>query len=90
MNHPLTDEIIRNNFTPEYDRVKYGDEDLGDICLGFSDDDLRAAADWQLDECIEELKFLLSVFGVKGLIREEAIPIIAELFKSNMRPQEDT
>ena len=49
----------------------------------------QAGADWQLEECVEELECLLSIFGVTGVIKEEAIPVIVELFKSNMRPQED-
>ena len=53
MTHPLTDEIIRKNFTPDYD---YFEGLEGEICLGFSDDDLRSAADWQLEQVVEWLK----------------------------------
>ena len=41
----------------------------------------QAGADWRLDECVEELECLLSVFQVTGATE------IVELFKSNLRPQ---
>ena len=50
MNHPLTDDIIRKNFTPDYD---YFEGLEGEICLGFSDDDLRAAYDRGFEDAIE-------------------------------------
>ena len=50
MTHPLTDEIIRKNFTPDYD---YFEGLEGEICLGFSDDDLRAAYDRGFEDAIE-------------------------------------
>ena len=45
--------------------------------------------DWQLEQCVEELERLLSIFGATGVIKEEAVPTMVELFKANMRPQED-
>ena len=45
MKHPLTDEIIRKNFTPDYDYL----EDCGEICVGFNNDDLRAAYDLAIE-----------------------------------------
>jgi hypothetical protein len=46
MNHQLTDEIIEQNFTPEYVYVE-SDSILGvsEVGCGFSCDDLRAAYD---------------------------------------------
>ena len=80
MKHPLTDEILQQLANDPL--REYGDE--------FTKDCMRAAADWQLKECVEELKCLLSIFGVTGVIKEEAVPTIVELFKSNMRPQEES
>ena len=77
MTHPLTDEII-GQIQTRHGGPRYG-------CYP----DFRAAADWQLEQCVEELDCLLSVFGSTGVIKEEAVPTIVELFKSNMRPQED-
>jgi hypothetical protein len=37
MTHPLTDEIIHREFLPKF-------------C--YREDDMRAAADWQLEQCI--------------------------------------
>lgn len=81
MTHPLTDEII--------DSISQFNSDLGAEGVLNRDHDMRAAADWQLEECAKELENLLSIFGVTGVIKEEAVPIIVELFKNNMRPQEE-
>ena len=75
--HPLTDDIIWSMWS-EGDRSALAEEKLA-----------RAAAAWQLKECVEELHRLLFVFGATGVINEEIIPTLVELFKSNMRPQED-
>ena len=82
MTHPLTDEIICKNFTPDYD---YFEGLGGEICLGFSDDDLRAAADWQFEQVLEWLKEcpnydLETYTGLASLIHD---------LKEAMRPQED-
>ena len=83
MNHPLTDDIIESELaTPAHFTS-------GSLVGLFTHDDLRAAADWQLEQCVEELERLLSIFGVTGVIKEEAVPTMVELFKANMRPQED-
>ena len=67
------------------------DEMCHDMELGYSfPDRMRAAADWQLEQCVEELECLLSIFGTTGVIKEEAIPPLVALFKSNMRPQEES
>ena len=76
--HPLTDEMCEG-LMERTSKYPYTD----DVIV-----DMRAAADWQLEECVEELECLLSIFGVTGVIKEEAVPTIVELFKSNMRPQE--
>ena len=79
MTHPLTDEIIRKNFTPDYD---YFEGLEGEICLGFSDDDLRSAADWQLEQVVEWLKDEL-------YYRSDIDPNLLSDLKKAMRPQED-
>ena len=79
MTHPLTDEIIRKNFTPDYD---YFEGLEGEICLGFSDDDLRSAADWQLEQVVEWLKDEL-------YYRSDIDPNLLSDLKQAMRPQED-
>ena len=78
MTHPLTDEMIIELI---------GDRNLFH-CL--TEDDMRAAADWQLEQCVEELECLLSVFGATGVVKEEAVLTMVELFRSNMRPQEES
>ena len=50
----------------------------------------QSGADWQLEECVEELYCLLSIFGATGVVKEEAVPTMVALFRSNMRPQEDS
>ena len=79
MSHPLTDEMC---------------ELIADTAdrpfTSIEKENMRLAADWQLEECVEELECLLSIFGVTGVIKEEAVPTIVELFKSNMRPQEES
>ena len=52
MTHPLTDEIIDTFASPQYDSF----EGIGDVNCGFTYDDLRAAADWQLEELTKWLK----------------------------------
>ena len=78
MTHPLTDEIIRKNFTPDYD---YFEGLEGEICLGFSDDDLRSAADWQLEQVVEWLKDEL-------YYRSDIDPNLLSDLKKAMRPQQ--
>jgi hypothetical protein len=47
--HPLTDEIIDTFASPQYNSFV----GIGDVDCGFTYDDLRAAADWQLDQVIQ-------------------------------------
>ena len=76
MTHPLTDEICGDiaENLPDYN---------AETCM-------RAAADWQLEQCVEELECLLSVFAITGVVEEEAVSTMVELFKSHVRPQEDS
>ena len=50
--HPLTDKIIDTFASPQYDYF----EGIGEINLGNDHDDLRAAADWQLEQVIAWLE----------------------------------
>ena len=51
--HPLTDDIIDTLASPQYD--DFGG-DIGGVNTGFTCDDLRAAADWQLEHVLKWLK----------------------------------
>lgn len=81
--HPLTDAIIRKNFTPDYDHF----EGLGEICLGFSEDDLRSVMDRQLEDVTAWLKGNLGRYEAAVLGYEDKV--IADLKKA-MRPQEES
>jgi hypothetical protein len=77
--HPLTDEIIDTFAFPQSDCF----EGIGEIYLGFDHDDLRAAADWQLERDAEELKNILSKLE---MILPHARDLIVERFRRTMRP----
>jgi hypothetical protein len=81
--HPLTDKIIDTFASPQYDYF----EGIGEINLGYDDDDLRAAADWQLEQVINWLNETILERGSSF----EAVNIPEEL-EEVMRPtttQED-
>jgi hypothetical protein len=54
MTHPLTDEIISKQFG-RYDGI--------DDAMVYDEDDMRTAADWQLEHIIEWFKESTSHFG---------------------------
>ena len=63
--HPLTDEIIDTLASPQYDCF----EGVGDVNCGFTYDDMRAAADWQLKQVIQLwYQCLQCMLGEPGLI----------------------
>ena len=76
--HPLTDDIIDTLASPQYD--DFGG-DIGGVNTGFTYDDLRAAADWQLEQV---LKWLNEIIFERGT-SYEAINIPEELAEA-MRP----
>ena len=80
MTHPLTDKIISNQLG-RYDGIN--DE------IVYDEDDIRAAADWQLEKCDDELGNILHCLALAGKITEEERIQIYVLFKEAMRPQED-
>jgi len=77
MTHPLTEEIIDTFAFPQYDCFA----GIGEINLGFDHDDLRAAADWQLEQV---LKWLNETIFERGS-SFEAVNIPEELAEA-MRP----
>jgi hypothetical protein len=72
--HPLTDDIIR------YDK-KLGCHDLGTWI--YTENDLRAAADWQLEQDAEAWKTILNRLE---MIPPHVVDSIIEEFKQAMRP----
>ena len=82
--HPLTDDIIEENFTPEYGYIET-DSILGvsEINLGFSCNDLRAAFDKGAAHKMEQVIQFLE--ANKDLSVETALRFIGPA----MRPQED-
>ena len=84
MTHPLTDEIIRKNFTPDYD---YFEGLEGEICLGFSDDDLRAAYDKGAADRLEQCIAWLENLHPKYTLAKHST--LANMMKEAMRPQEN-
>ena len=73
MTHPLTDEMIESI---ALDAQWAGD--IGDTV--FRHDDMRAAADWQLEQVIQFMEEYERLFGGSGMIF---------ILKDAMRPQED-
>jgi len=69
--HPLTDEVIHREFLPKF-------------C--YTENDLRAAADWQLEQDAEELRTILSRLE---MILPHAVDLIVERFKRTMRPLQE-
>jgi len=70
--HPLTDDIIR------YDK-KLGCHDLGTWI--YTENDLRASADWQLDQVVEWLRHNLHLMPT-------GVDYIVGNLREAMRPQQ--
>lgn len=83
MTHPLTDHIIESELTTPTHFVSNSLVGL------FTHDDIRSAADWQLDKCTEELNGILSLFQLAGKIDEVERIGLLNVFKNAMRPQEE-
>ena len=73
MTHPLTDRICGDiaENLPDYN---------AETCM-------RSAADWQLEQCTEELNGILSLFQLAGKIDEVERIGLLNVFKEAMRPQ---
>jgi len=81
MSHPLTDDMIR------YDK-KLGCHDLG--AWIYTENDLRLAADWQLEQVIEWLRDNLQDHRYSGIGID--VDYVIEALSQEMRPtttQED-
>jgi len=81
--HPLNGEIIDTFASPQYDSF----EGIGDVNCGFTYDDLRAAADWQLEQDAEAWKTILNRLE---MIPPHVVDSIIEEFKQAMRPTTTT
>ena len=84
MTHPLTDEKLHQEFDGYYPA------DLKDILDGsfsvFEADSMRDVANWQLEQCEDEVSQMLALMVLSRKInREEKIGLL-ETFKSHMRP----
>lgn len=77
MTHPLTDEIIESICQSSF-------ASKNEIWS----QSLRAAADWQLEQCIEELNGILSLFQLAGKVDEAERMGLLNVFKNAMRPQQ--
>ena len=73
MTHPLTDEMC----------YQMSLENWG---MGLSNDNMRAAADWQLEQ---DAKYWTIVLNKAKFIPPQTVDYIIEEFKQAMRPQED-
>jgi len=81
MTHSLTDKIISNQFG-RYDGIN--DE------IVYDEDDIRAAADWQLDKVLEWLDKNLSKFTINSYTGEfKTMNKLPEHLEKAMRPQEN-
>ena len=79
MTHPLTDEMIEN-IAPDAQWAG----DIGDTV--FRHNDMRAAADWQLEQVIKFMKEHEKMFGGSGMIfiLEDAMrPQVVDLPQAN-------
>ena len=100
--HPLTDEICNQiqDSIPKLRRDEHGHtfshdgqrildgmvEELSEV----SNAEMRAAADWQLEKCDDELGNILHCLAIAGKITGEERIQIYVLFKEAMRPTNAT
>ena len=79
MSHPLTYEMMEkiHGNRPGYSNP-------------FDEADMRAAADWQLEECVKEVDQMLLVLQVSDVINEPCRLGLLDGFKRYMRPQEES
>ena len=79
MKHPLTDKMCLELSGFPLDEIA---EDWAEC----QREDMRAAADWQLEECDDELGNILHCLALAGKITGEERIQIYVLFKEAMRP----
>ena len=78
MTHPLSDEMCEQ-IADTTDR----------LFTSIEQKNMRAAADWQLEQCIEKVSQMLDVLELYGNIEKETSAELKKVFKKEMRPQED-
>ena len=85
--HPLSDEVIEQNFAPEYGYVE-SDSILGvsEVCHGFSPHDLRAAYDMGYTQGLEDASDIVTCVQRKDSI---AKPVTLEELEA-MRPENNS
>ena len=85
--HPLTEEIINTFASPQYH--DFGG-DIGGVNTGFDYDDLRAAADWQLEQVVDWLRdrlhFRLYLEPAEPLNHKIDVDYVIEDLQEAMRP----
>ena len=83
MNHPLTDKMC-------LELSGFPLDEMAEDWAEWQREDMRAAADWQLEECDDELGNILHCLALAGKITEEERIQIFVLFKEAMRPTNAT
>ena len=82
MTHPLTDDIIESELATPTHFIS------GSLVGMFTHDDMRAVADWQLEQVVSHLENYNDPIW-HALLKDELQTLINDLKKA-MRPQEDT
>ncbi len=80
MTHPLTDEMIEQiaQFEPDLtDRLRYN-----------RDYDMRAGADWQLEEVKRKVELKLTKWRISGCVDADACEDFFEEIMQELRPQQ--
>jgi len=83
MTHPLTDKMC-------LELSGFPLDEMAEDWAEWQIEDMRAAADWQLEECDDELGNILRCLALAGKITEEERIQIFVLFKEAMRPTNAT
>ena len=81
--HPLTDKMC-------LELSGFPLDEMAEDWAEWQREDMRAAADWQLEECDDELGNILRCLALAGKITEEERIQIFVLFKEAMRPTNAT
>ena len=83
--HPLTDKLAEDIALDVYElETAWSGKEIV-----FTHDDMRRAADWQLERCAEELNEILYYFQLVGKLDEAGRKNLVNIFKESMRPQEE-
>ena len=82
MTHPLTDKMC-------LELSGFPLDEMAEDWAEWQREDMRAAADWQLEKCDDELGNILHCLAIAGKITGEERIQIYVLFKEAMRPQKE-